>query len=60
MRKKPRNIVVRDNGRLLHRAEQRMITIVPVTIRWTRRKSLSRPIRALAAGESHALNRLRQ
>ena len=39
IREKPRNIVVRDdNGKRLHRAEQHMITIVPVTIRWTQRK----------------------
>jgi hypothetical protein len=38
IREKPRNIVVRDHGRRLHRAVQHMITIVPVTIRWTRRK----------------------
>jgi hypothetical protein len=36
MRKKPKNIIVRHNGKRLHRAKQHMITIVPVTIRRTR------------------------
>jgi hypothetical protein len=38
MRKKPKKIIVRDHGKRLHRAKQRMITIVPVTIRWTRKR----------------------
>jgi hypothetical protein len=39
IRAKPRKMIVRDeNGKRLHRAEQHMITIVPMTIRWTRRK----------------------
>jgi hypothetical protein len=36
MRKKPKKMIVRHNGKRLHRAEQHMITIVPLTIRWTR------------------------
>jgi hypothetical protein len=35
---KRRKLIVRHNGRLLHRAEQRMVTIVPLEIRWSRRK----------------------
>lgn len=37
MREKPERMIVRHNGRRLHRAEQRMITIVPITIGWTQR-----------------------
>jgi hypothetical protein len=37
MREKPRNMIVRKNGKRLHRAKQHMVTIVPLTIRWTRR-----------------------
>lgn len=36
VREKPKKMIVRDNGKRLHRAEQHMITIVPMTIRWTR------------------------
>jgi hypothetical protein len=36
IRKKPKKMIVRHNGKRLHRAEQHMITIVPLTIRWTR------------------------
>jgi hypothetical protein len=37
MRKKPKRMIVRDeHGKRLHRARQHMITIVPITVRWTR------------------------
>jgi hypothetical protein len=36
IRKKPKKMIVRHKGKRLHRAEQHMITIVPLTIRWTR------------------------
>jgi hypothetical protein len=38
MRKKPKKMIVKDHGKRLHRAKQRMIHIVPVTIRWTQKK----------------------
>jgi hypothetical protein len=38
VREKPERMIVRHRGKRLHRAEQHMITIVPMTIRWTRRK----------------------
>lgn len=38
MREKPKRMIVRDeHGKRLHRAKQHMITIVPVTVGWTRR-----------------------
>ena len=38
IREKVKRFVLRRNGRRLHTAEQHMTTIVPMTIRWTRRK----------------------
>ena len=38
LRKKPKRMIVRHHGKRLHRAEQHVITTVPVTIRWTRGK----------------------
>jgi hypothetical protein len=37
MREKPRKMIVRRGGKRLHRAEQHMITIVPITIGWSRK-----------------------
>jgi hypothetical protein len=38
MRKKPKKMIVRHHGKRLHRAEQHIITIVPITIPWTQKR----------------------
>jgi hypothetical protein len=38
LQKKPRKIIVRRNGKRLHRAEQHMLQVVRVKIGWTRHK----------------------